>query len=157
MSYFLNKRDKYNLDSLLTRKLFFFSKAATKNELIDELIKKASVEAKLQESEIAFKVYERENTLSTGLANYVAIPHARVKNMKPDIAAAYSSNGLDFGSSDGLPSKIVFLLLTPESKNEMQLQLLSEIVKKFRDKQRIESLMDIKNEDDFFKALKEIQ
>ncbi len=154
MNYFLKKGDKTNLDALLSRRLFFFSNAKTKKQLMDELIKKAAGEVRLPEKEIAEKVYQREDTLSTGLANYLAIPHARVRNTQPVIAAAYSHNGLDFESADGLPSKIVFLLLTPESKNELQLQLLSEIVKKFGDKARIESLMNIKNEDEFFKGLK---
>ncbi len=114
----------------------------------------AAKDLKLNSAEIFKEVIMRENSTPTGIANYLAIPHSRIKSPRPIIVTAINKKGIDFESADNLHSRIIVLLLTPAGENELQLKLLSEIAKKFSDKEKIEGLLNIKNEKEFVDKLK---
>ena len=155
MNFFLKR--KYSFDNLLKPELVFYTDVKSKEEIIHFLSDIAAKNLRLLNAdEIGRDILERENSNPTGIANYLAIPHTRVKSSKPIIVAAINKDGIDFNSSDDIPSRIIFLLLTPVSENEMQLRILSEIVKKFRDKEKVEELLQIKNEKEFVEKIKQI-
>ncbi len=152
MKYFLKVKE--NLLNILSPNLVLFTNFTDKNEVIKELVNQVSKNLKLNSDQIYREVIERENSIPTGIANYLAIPHARVDISRPAIAIAINKKGIDFEASDGTPSRIIFLLLTPKSKNELQLKLLVEIVNKFKDKQIVEQLLLSSNTTDFMSMLK---
>jgi Kef-type K+ transport system membrane component KefB len=155
MNFFLKR--KYSFDNLLKPELVFYTDVKSKEEIIHFLSDIAAKNLRLLNAdEIGRDILERENSNPTGIANYLAIPHTRVKSSKPIIVAAINKDGIDFNSSDDIPSRIIFLLLTPVSENEMQLRILSEIVKKFRDKEKVEEMLQIKNEKEFVEKIKQI-
>jgi len=154
MNFFLKERKKYSLENLLNPQLTFYTDVNTKEEIIDFLSGIAGKNLKSNSVEISKEVLAREKTNATGIANYLAIPHARIKSSRPIIITAINKKGIDFDSSDKTPSKIIILLLTPLGENELQLRLLAEIVKKFRDKEKVEELLNIKNEKEFIEKLK---
>lgn len=138
MKYFLKNRD--NLQNILRPNLILFSSFNDKEEAIRSLINLISKSFKIDEKEIFNEVMQRESSLPTGIANFLAIPHARVNINNPIIAVAINDHGIDFNASDGKPSRIIFLLLVPQNKNDLQLKLLLEIVNKFKDKLQVEKL-----------------
>ncbi len=75
---------------------------------------------------------------------------------KPILVIARNNFGVDFQSADGLPAKIIILLITPSDNPELQLTLLAEIAKKFSDRNKIEELLEIKDETDFIERLKSL-
>jgi len=152
MKYFLKARD--SLLNILSPNLVLFTNFTDKNEVIRELVNQVSKNLKLNSDQIYSEVIERENSIPTGIANYLAIPHARVDISRPAIAIAINKKGINFEASDGTPSRIIFLLLTPKSKNELQLKLLVEIVNKFKDKQKVEQLLLSSNTTDFISMFK---
>jgi PTS system fructose-specific IIC component len=155
MNFFLKR--KYSFDNLLKSELVFYTDVKSKEEIIHFLSDIAAKNLRLLNAdEICRDILERENSNPTGIANYLAIPHTRVKSSKPIIVAAINKDGIDFNASDDIPSRIIFLLLTPVSENEMQLRILSEIVKKFRDKEKVEEMLQIKNEKEFVEKIKQI-
>ena len=155
MNFFLKR--KYSFDNLLKPELVFYTDVKSKEEIIHFLSGIAAKNLRLLNAdEIGRDILERENSNPTGIANYLAIPHTRVKSSKPIIVAAINKDGIDFNASDDIPSRIIFLLLTPVSENEMQLRILSEIVKKFRDKEKVEEMLQIKNEKEFVEKIKQI-
>ena len=155
MNFFLKR--KYSFDNLLKPELVFYTDVKSKEEIIHFLSDIAAKNLRLLNAdEIGRDILERENSNPTGIANYLAIPHTRVKSSKPIIVAAINKDGIDFNASDDIPSRIIFLLLTPVSENEMQLRILSEIVKKFRDKEKVEEMLQIKNEKEFVEKIKQI-
>jgi Kef-type K+ transport system membrane component KefB len=155
MNFFLKR--KYSFDNLLKPELVFYTDVKSKEEIIHFLSDIAAKNLRLLNAdEIGRDILERENSNPTGIANYLAIPHTRVKSSKPIIVAAINKDGIDFNASDDIPSRIIFLLLTPVSENEMQLRILSEIVKKFRDKEKVEEMLQIKNEKKFVEKIKQI-
>ena len=59
---------------------------------------------------------ERENLTSTGMQDGIAIPHAKSPAIeKIALAVAIVPEGLDFDSFDGEPSKLLFMIASPES------------------------------------------
>jgi Kef-type K+ transport system membrane component KefB/mannitol/fructose-specific phosphotransferase system IIA component (Ntr-type) len=143
MSIMLKRRKISDINALINKKYIRFSDANTREEVIDELSEIIAVSNKLDKNELMRLILERENSLTTGIANYLAIPHARYKLQNPALAIAINKNGVDFNSADGTPAKFIFMLITPEDKNELQLQLLANIVSKFRDRELIESILNL--------------
>lgn len=130
---------------LIASRLCISSAGKTAESVIRELAALAAVPAGMPEKEIFQAVWQREQELPTGIANGVAIPHARLNVQKPIIAVAAVPGGVDFQAADGLPTRLVFLLLTPEGKAELQLTLLATLARLAEDKQRIDEIVNSGN------------
>lgn len=154
MSYFLNKKDKSKFSNLINAKQIVFSNKMLKEDVIIELVNLAAEQLKIDKDYILSEVIARENTFPTGIANYLALPHARIKIKEPFVGVLVNKNGINFEAPDGLPSKIIILLLTPENNNELQLQLLSQIVHVFADKKNSEELIELKSPEEVINQLK---
>jgi Kef-type K+ transport system membrane component KefB/mannitol/fructose-specific phosphotransferase system IIA component (Ntr-type) len=71
----------------------------------------------------------REEGMSTGLEKGIAIPHARVPEVKESaVIFGRSQAGIDWDSPDGLPAKLIFLIVTPYDQMDTQLQIYRQIV-----------------------------
>ncbi len=77
----------------------------------------------------AFRLlWERETKLSSAVGRGIAIPHARLPGLtRPLIAFARLAHPLSFQSPDGVPVRLVFLVLSPSGYPVVQLKLLSRI------------------------------
>lgn len=99
-------------------------------------------------------VLERERIMATGLANGVAVPHGRLASLdRPIVAAGIAKHGVDFRAHDGQSSKLIFLVLTPESAAEAQLELLAEIAKTFGDRAVARAALDCRSFTEFMALL----
>lgn len=145
MSYFLNKKDKSKFANLISEKNILFTDENDKLKIIKKLVDSISEKSKLTNEEIFNEVILREKILPTGIANYLALPHAKINIKEPMLAIAINKTGIDFEASDGTLSRVIILLLTPKNNNELQLKLLSEIVNKFDNKTEVEKLLTIEN------------
>ncbi len=154
MSIFLSERKKINFRNLISSKNIYFSSALNKKEMILELAEKAASEFKLSKDEIFKSVWEREEFLPTGIANYLAIPHSKMNIKKPVVYIAVNKTGLDFSAMDNLPARVIVLLLTPKDNNELQLKLLAEIALAFKDNMAIEKLLESQTQNEFYSGLK---
>jgi Kef-type K+ transport system membrane component KefB/mannitol/fructose-specific phosphotransferase system IIA component (Ntr-type) len=103
-------------------------KAVTSAEAIAEL--SASLAGVLGDLEprACRAVLDREAMASTGLGDDVAVPHAVIPGLqRPMLALGMSHDGIDFNAPDGLPSRIVFLLLMPPRAHDQEVRILSQI------------------------------
>lgn len=155
MNYFLKERKLHSFISLLKLKLINVSQAADKKSIIAELTETASKECGIDAANLFNEVWKREELISTGIGNYIAIPHAKMSVKNPVISVAISSDGIDFESPDNLPAKIIILLITPQNNNELQLQLLADIARTFKERASAEALSESKSKEEFFSKLKE--
>jgi len=153
MSYFLKEKDKTKFKNLVKEKFILFTDAQEKEKIIAQLAEAASAELNISKETIINEVMKREKILATGIANYLAVPHAKIKIKEPFVVIAINTKGIDFESADGLQSKIIILLLTPENNNELQLQLLAEIVSLFKEKEQVERLLDSYNRQTIYNKL----
>jgi PTS system fructose-specific IIC component len=64
----------------------------------------------------------------TGLGDEVAVPHAAVEGLqRPVLALGCSREGVDFNAPDGVPARIVFLLLMPPRAYDKEVRILAAI------------------------------
>ena len=153
MNLFLVNRKKTGFINLLKAKNIFISEADDKQAAIKELVDKISKETNLSKEIIFNNVWKREETVPTGIANHLAIPHAKVYIKNPIVALSINKNGLDFEAADNELSKIIILLLTPKNENELQLKLLAEIVKLFTEKENSEKIINCDSSEEIFEKI----
>ncbi|MFA7289631.1 MAG: cation:proton antiporter [Melioribacteraceae bacterium] len=157
MSYFIKRfKNSIDVNSLLRSDLVFFTKSNSKESVIEELIRKLSERYKLDYTYIKSEVMKRESIISTGLGNHLALPHAKIKISEVHFAIAVSKEGIEFESLDEKPAKIIILLLTPFDHPELQLRLISEISKKFKDEDAIKELIDTDDINNFITNFKSL-
>jgi mannitol/fructose-specific phosphotransferase system IIA component (Ntr-type) len=79
-------------------------------------------------------ILHRENVVSTGIGNHVAIPHADIPEITaPLLALGVFPEGIDFDSVDEEPVTLVFLLLgTPRSPG-LHMKILARIARLSKD------------------------
>ncbi len=154
MNLFLSEKKKISFKNLISLKNIYFSFVTDKKEIINELAEKTASDIKLSKAEIFNAVWQREESIPTGIVNYLAIPHAKLNITKPVIYIAVTKVGIDFSSLDDLPARVVVLLLTPKDNSELQLKLLAEIARAFEHKTNVEKLLECKTVNEFYTSLK---
>jgi len=89
-------------------------------------------------------VYEREKIGTTGIGNGVAIPHARSDGVTDFVVAlGRSHEGVEFGSLDRQPVKLIFLMGTPKKKGITQyLKILARLTRLLQKEAFRESLLE---------------
>lgn len=108
-------------------------KSSSKTEIIEELIDILIRAGKLNHSKRkdALKdLLEREASMSTGMENGIALPHAKSDAVNHLVCVVgLKKEGVEFSSLDGKPSKIFILTLSPSQTHEAYLQFMSEMSK----------------------------
>jgi len=78
--------------------------------------------------EVAGKLLEREEEMSTGIGFGIAIPHARLTGIdRLYMVAARSAEGIEFDSLDGLAVNLIFTLVSPENIPTAHTEVLSAL------------------------------
>jgi mannitol/fructose-specific phosphotransferase system IIA component (Ntr-type) len=96
-------------------------------ELVEHLVSVGSIPVDTAQS-IAGAIWQRENSMSTGLGFGVAIPHAATALVDETFAAfGRSRAGIDFNSVDGQPVRLVVLLVIPARDKENRFLTLARI------------------------------
>lgn len=96
----------------------------------------------------------REEIMSTAIDKYVAIPHAKSKYVNEvGIALGISKNGIDYESSDGLVSKIFFMIAVPESGENTHIEILKELSSLLLDEAFKEKLLNVKTIDEAYNLI----
>ena len=84
----------------------------TKQEVIEEMVDLLCRTGKVTDREkVLQSILERENTMSTGVGDGVAIPHGKSDGVDELIGAlGICADGVDFDSIDEKPARIIFAL-----------------------------------------------
>ena len=84
-------------------------------------------------ADLARRLVEREGMGSTGLGGGLAIPHCKLREIGDVVlAVGVSRRGIDFGAADGVPVRLVFLVLSPADAPALHLQALARISRVIR-------------------------
>jgi mannitol/fructose-specific phosphotransferase system IIA component (Ntr-type) len=122
------------IDFLLPKAFVPRLSASSAPAAIVELSEVLAAAADLSPRAVQTAVLARERSMSTGLGNGVAVPHAKVYSLSgPFVALGLSACGFDFKAREVQPAHVVFLLLTPRGEPAMQIHLLADIARLFRD------------------------
>jgi Kef-type K+ transport system membrane component KefB/mannitol/fructose-specific phosphotransferase system IIA component (Ntr-type) len=123
-----SKRKRHVGDYLHSRAFINPLKAQDVKGAINEMSGVMAGVCDLDANAVNTAVLERERIVPTGLGFGVAIPHARIVNLRrPAIGVAISKDGVDFNATDGKPAKLMFIILTPQEDLTSQVEILSEI------------------------------
>lgn len=109
--------------------------AATKQEAIFALVDLLAAHATIGSAEeLKQAVWQREMTRTTGMGYGIAIPHGKTRGCKSlAIAMARLAKPIDFGSIDGRPVDLVFLLASPMDQTAPHIQALASISRMLND------------------------
>ncbi len=106
------------------------SKAQTKAEAIRELVLALQRAGRTAQPDlIEEQIWLREETYSTGFGGGFAIPHCQSEQLQANtLAILKNRNGIEWGSLDGQPVHIVFLLaVRRQSQGKEHLKLLAKL------------------------------
>jgi len=142
-------RNRFAIETLKPRLL-----ATTKQGAISELVSLLYENGLVMDRERAVQaVFEREQSLSTGLEYGLAIPHARTDAVTRLVCAVgLKKEGLDFDAIDGKPVRIVILVLAPDSAATPQLQLIAQVCRLLNEQGRA-ALLACETPEDMFGVL----
>lgn len=125
-------------------------------ELVDLVVE--DLDLAPQREAIRRAVRQRENVLSTGIGEGVAVPHAKYEGLsRMVLAAGVSMDALEYGALDGRPVRLFFLILGPESSAGGQIRVLSRIGRMMRDEELRERLVTATSAETFLGVLAEAE
>ncbi|MFH1377829.1 MAG: cation:proton antiporter [Planctomycetota bacterium] len=120
------------------------------SELLDVIVKAGELKDKARAMDA---LLAHESTATTGIGNRVAIPHARTDAVDHLVCAiGVHQSGIDFGSPDGEPARVIVLTLSPEKGTAPHLQFLSAISQALSPNAK-NALMDSRTPEDMYLAL----
>ncbi|HKJ67414.1 MAG TPA: PTS sugar transporter subunit IIA [bacterium] len=131
-------RDVLNVDTILVD-----WNPVTKDEAIADLVE-ALDRAHLcsDRDQVLRDVKEREASLSTGLEDGIAYPHARSDGVE-EVAMAFGivSNGIQFDSRDKKPALFIPMMVSPKRGGTPHIYFMAEIVKLLEQQEIREQLL----------------
>jgi Kef-type K+ transport system membrane component KefB/mannitol/fructose-specific phosphotransferase system IIA component (Ntr-type) len=156
MSWLLRlKRPRHLSDYLQPRTFVPALTATTREEAIRGLASAAAAGTRLEPEAVQEAVLLREQLMSTGMGNGLAIPHARVDSLtSPVLALGISRDGIDFDAPDGEPAHLVFLILTPVQDNSAQIEILADLARVFKNPEARRRALQVSNYTQFLAMLR---
>jgi nitrogen PTS system EIIA component len=128
--------------------------AANKRLLLGELAAKAAVSLGLPADRIAPSMLKREELGSTGIGRGVAIPHARLPELKkPFGLLAKLKQAMEFDAIDGQAVDLVFVLLLPASAESEALGALALVARTLRPPETVARLRASKTAAELYSAI----
>jgi nitrogen PTS system EIIA component len=129
-------------------------RTSNKRLLLQEFAARAAASLGLQVDQIAPYLLKREELGSTGIGRGVAIPHARLPDLRrPFGLLARLKQPIEFDAIDGQPVDIVFVLLLPAPAENGQLGPLALVARTLRPPENLARLRSAKNASELFSAI----
>lgn len=127
----------------------------SKHEALNALIDAVAQHPAITDNETFRRaVHEREAIMSTGIGGGIAIPHVRIKEVTtPILGVGIARKGLEYGTLDNKPVKILVLFATPEGSDKEYLGLLAQVMLALRDRKFFDDLVACRNSAEAYKLL----
>lgn len=145
-----------NLKKILTKDSILPElKADTKRGVIEEIAALMAAAGTLTNRTAAVQaLLAREEKMSTGMQNGIAIPHGKTDAVTQLVAAiAIHRTGVDFAAMDGKPSHIFIITLSPENRAGPHIQFLAEISRVLSRPELREKLLNAATTDEILNLL----
>jgi len=132
--------------------------AKNKNDIIREISKlaeKSEILKNISPSRIEEALLAREELISTGLTNGIAIPHCSFDDIDEFVVGLLIvKKGIDFESIDGSRTNLIFFIIGPQNARNKHIRILSSISKLSKDKDMLKVLGDSDSESEVGSLLK---
>ncbi len=145
------------LKDYIDKNLIFLLKVKKKEKILLKLIDSICQNREiLDRKELKDAIFYREKLMSTGIGLGIGVPHVRIKGIKDLIVAVgICKQGItDYETIDGIPVKIVVMIVAGEEQHKLYIKFLSLIVSKLKDQTVREKLVEAKNEQEIYRILK---
>ncbi|MEZ8484989.1 PTS fructose transporter subunit IIABC [Vibrio splendidus] len=120
------------------------SKEDVFKELIDVLFAQGRISDKAQ---FLADIKAREEQGNTGFEEGIALPHAKSSAViKPAVVIGVHQQGIEYGADDGQPSKLFFMIASPDGGDNHHIEVLAELSSKLIEEGFIESFMNAQSE-----------
>jgi len=132
--------------------------AADKHAALRELVSAVAGGNGVAAEELLQAVEARELVLSTGIGHGVALPHGRsglIDDLR--VSAGVTASPIEYGSLDGAPVRLIFLLVGPESEAGLHVKALSRITRLVRQPLVRERLLGAASGEEFHRYLREAE
>jgi PTS system fructose-specific IIC component len=127
------------------------SKQGVFEEMIDVLHSEGRISDKTQ---FLADIQAREALGNTGFEEGVALPHAKSSAVsKPAVVIGISREGVNYGAEDGKPSKLFFMIASPDGGDNHHIEVLAELSSKLIVDGFIDKLMAAKSEAEAYELL----
>lgn len=118
-------------DVVVRKAIIHELKSTDRKGAIKELaqaIKDAYGPPKFAVNDVVEAIMKRERMGSTGVGGGVAIPHAKIPEIKGGALGAFgrSVHGIDFNAVDGALVNLIFLIISPSEAPELHLRALQK-------------------------------
>ncbi len=126
--------------------------ASTKTEVLQELSRcLVHTYPSLTEQRLVQVLTDREKLSSTGIGEGIAIPHAKLGELKQLLACfGVSRPGINFDAIDGKPTHLFFALVAPENSAGIHLKALARISRLFKSPQFRSALLEAKTAEQIY-------
>jgi nitrogen PTS system EIIA component len=129
-------------------------RASSKQQLLQEFAVKSAESLGLPVDRVAPYLLKREELGSTGIGKGVAIPHARLPDLKrPYGLLAKLRQGIEFDAIDGQPVDILFVLLLPAAAENEQIAALALVARTLRSEENLARLRGARNASELYSAI----
>ncbi|SUB65653.1 PTS fructose transporter subunit IIABC [Photobacterium damselae] len=121
------------ITTLINEKLINLDlQATTKDQVFAEMAEMLTQQGKVADKEqFIADIYAREELGNTGFEEGVALPHAKSAVVaSPAVAIGVSRQGIEYGAEDGLPSKLFFMIASPDGGANHHIEVLAELSSK---------------------------
>ena len=118
-------------------------KGKTKLDVMDQLISRAADLTKLNRDVIFRLAWKREQMMTTGVGNMLALPHIRVNDiLHPYVIVGVCEEPIeDYQGLDDQPVRVIVFTVAPDENQEAYLQLLSGISRRLRNPKLIDQII----------------
>ena len=126
-----------------------------KEEVFEELVEKLiELKPNLNRQNILSAIYERENLMSTGIKEGIAVPHGKTDEIDEVVGVlGISRKGIDYDALDNKPVYLVFLLLSSKSNAEFHLRVLRHLSTVIETSGFTSELMEQKTAEDAYQVI----
>ena len=151
----LKPKEEVSLIELLDNNFIPDCACTNRNELIQQVSQHIQSRYGYDAQQVARAIIEREQLMSTGIGQHVAIPHTRLAECKkPVVVCATHLQGLDFDAPDGKPAKVIFMVITPQHDNDVQIFIISKIAQLCSNPNVVSQILNAKTNNEFIAILK---
>jgi len=129
-------------------------RASNKRQLLQELVAQAATSLNQRVDQIAPHLLKREELGSTGVGGGLAIPHARLPDLRrPYGMLAKLKPPIEFDAIDGQAVDIVFVLLLPANSESGNLGALALVARALRASETLGRLRSAKDASELYCAM----
>ena len=145
-----------NLKKVLTPESVWVDlKADTKQGIIEEMVDRIVAASHIGDrAAVLAAILEREEKMSTGMQNGVAIPHGKTDAVDSlTVGIGIHKEGVAFDSMDGSPSQIFIMTVSPTKRAGPHIQFLAEISRLISPPEERERLLAAQSNSEIYEIL----